>query len=192
MDTADPFAPLELMPDICIDLETMGTKPNAPIIAIGAVAFNLFQMRFGEMFYVNVDLASSVELGFVIDPATVMWWLGQDDDARRNLLRDPRPITSALTELSRFMNDNCVPFNQVNVWGNGPDFDNLILAEHYRAAKQVPPWRYTGNRCYRTVRRLYPNVEMDPAKGTHHNALDDAVYQVEHLFKIRRTLRGNA
>ena len=73
---------------IMIDLETMGTRPDAPIVAIGAVAFRPdSQHKDGEMelggiygtFYMTIDLAKSVREGAVIDPDTVMWWMQQSD-----------------------------------------------------------------------------------------------------------------
>ena len=45
------------------DLETMGTKPDAAITAIGAVAFDLKSKTLGKEFYVVVDLASSMAAG---------------------------------------------------------------------------------------------------------------------------------
>ncbi len=69
------------------------------------------------------------------------------------------------------------------MWGNGSDFDNTLLEEAYRATGIKPPWRFTGNRCYRTVKNLFPDVWVDPV-GTAHNALDDATYQANHLIAI--------
>lgn len=49
----------------------------------------------------------------------------------------------------------------------------------------------TEVRCFRTLKNLWPHIEPAKRTGTHHNALDDAIWQTEHIFTIRRSLRGN-
>lgn len=180
------------MPEVMVDLESMGTRPDAPILAIGAVTFNLQTLTLGEMFYINVDLASSVSLGSVIDPDTVMWWLKQSDEARSALTR-VRGVNApvALQNFSAWLDRNTVEIKSRKVWGCGPDFDCVLLSEHYRKAMHEVPWMFWNQRDYRTVKNLYQNVEQDPRVG-HHKAVDDAVHQVNHLFKIKRSLRGQA
>ena len=67
---------------VMVDLETMGKKHNAPIVAIGAVVFDPATGSIGESFYKVVCLESSVNWGAVIDPSTVIWWLKQSSEAR--------------------------------------------------------------------------------------------------------------
>lgn len=178
------------MPDVCIDLETMGNRPNAPIIAIGAVAFNLAEMTIGEKFYANVNLASSVALGSVMDPSTVMWWMQQSEDARKAVTRKGRQVTEVLPDFADWLTTNVVALKDRKVWANGTDFDCTILGEHYHKAGLEVPWMYYAKRDYRTVRELWKSVPEDVNAGAH-NALDDAVHQVSHLFKIKGVLRGN-
>lgn len=180
------------MPEVMIDIETMGTRPNAPMVAIGAVAFNLHSMTMGERYYANIDLNSSVEGGAVLDPDTVMWWLSQSDEARAKLTSGTRVhVLDFLKGFSTWLDDSCVSQRDRKVWACGTDFDNTILAEHYRRASLPVPWRYYNSRDQRTVRDLWPAIkETVRRKGTHHNALDDAIFQVEVLFTIRKTLRG--
>jgi len=85
---------------IMIDLETMGTRPDAPIIAIGAVSFDVDTDWVWRTFYVNIDLQSAVSAGAKIDPSTVMWWMKQSDEARRllppaNPWASPRHLTNS-------------------------------------------------------------------------------------------------
>ena len=76
----------------------------------------------------------------------------------------------------------------------GPTFNRTInltsSVAHggaYNRLGQKTPWYWSNERCFRTVRNLYPTIEYDPSqKGEGaHNALADAVFQVEHLFKIK-------
>ena len=171
---------------IMIDLETMGTRPNAPIISIGAVAFD------GEgivsKFYRTVALQSSVRSGAVIDPNTVMWWMGQDVDARSALMDDEsEPLKSVLGDLRQMV---CSYGDDLKgVWGNGASFDNVIVTESCFRLGMPACWEFWKDRCYRTVKNMYPDVPM-VRQGTHHNALDDARTQAEHLIAISKS-RGD-
>jgi hypothetical protein len=54
----------------------------------------------------------------------------------------------------------------------------VILANAYNACNMEAPWKFWGNRCFRTLKNLKPHFIMTrPSNLTHHNALDDAVYQ---------------
>jgi len=69
------------------------------------------------------------------------------------------------------------------MWGNGASFDNVILSETYLRLGMKAPWPFWKNKCYRTAKGMYPAVEINRS-GTHHNALDDARSQAEHLIAI--------
>lgn len=193
-DEFDPVPPpprVGSMPDVMIDIETMGTRHNAPVIALGAVAFNLATLEVGEKFYANINLASSVALGSVMDPSTVIWWMQQSEDARKAVTRKGRPATEVLADFADWLTGNTVALKDRKVWANGTDFDCTLLSEHYHKAGLDVPWMYYAKRDYRTVRELWKSVPEDTNAGAH-NALDDAVHQVNHLFKIRRTLKGTS
>lgn len=170
-------------PDVMLDLETMGTGPLAPIVAIGAVLFDPINGIVGEGFYAATDLQSAVAIGAVIDPGTVLWWLRQSDAARAAIAQDgATPITVALLRFADWMHLHTDERN-VRVWGNGASFDNVILAQAYRMAGQQAPWRYYNDRCYRTMKAQQPDLQL-VRSGTHHNALDDAESQARHLVAI--------
>jgi len=170
---------------IMIDLETMGTRPDAPIVAIGAVAFDANGIT--REFYANVDLGSAVNSGAKIDANTVMWWMQQDDDARAALVgkEDQYSLVGALVEFSKWMYID----RTAGVWGNGATFDNVILREAYLRAAVPCPWPFWDDKCYRTVKGIYPDVPLDRS-GTHHNALHDARTQAEHLIAINAAAGG--
>ena len=74
----------------------------------------------------------------------------------------------------------------VRPYGNSASFDLPKIATACQRADLPVPWHYVNERCFRTMRAMYPSVEYNPAdKGTgNHNALEDAKFQVEHLWKI--------
>ena len=166
---------------VMIDLETMGTRPDAPIIAIGAVAFD--EKAIHSEFYVVVDLADSVAEGGVMDPNTVLWWMKQSDEARAEFAREGQELGLALGMFREWIG----PYAD-GVWGNGASFDNVILSEAYRRMGNEAPWPFWKDRCYRTMKSISA-VPMERG-GTHHNALDDARTQAIHLQMISKDMGG--
>ena len=168
-----------------IDLETMGTGANAPIMSIGAVRFDINGVDTLSPFYANVDLKSAVDGGGVMDPSTVLWWLDQDKEAIKALKGNELHINQALLNLLNWMG-GASKIRDNFVWGNGSDFDNVILRSAYDRMPLTVPWRYTNNRCYRTIKNEFGADIQFVRVGTAHNALDDAISQAEHLIKIYR------
>lgn len=171
------------MKNIMIDLETMGTASNAAIIALGAVEFG--GAGLGREFYRTIALDSAEHYGLKIDASTIMWWLKQSDAARSAFEKEGGSLFNVLNEFSTFMSRS----NDIKVWGCGSDFDNVILANAYKAVNLTVPWKFYNNRCYRTLRGIFSGVPM-VRSGTHHNALDDAKDQATHLVAILNSIGG--
>lgn len=171
---------------VMVDLETFGSTPGSAIASIGAVAFNLTTGELGGEFYRVIDPASCTDLGLTIDGATVLWWLGQGDSARR-ALTETRGIhlAVALQEFSAFW----AVTGAARFWSHGANFDDPLLAAAYRACKVRTPWRYTESRCTRTIFEL-ANVSPDRGEGTHHNALDDAKAQALAVITAMRAIHS--
>jgi hypothetical protein len=168
---------------IMIDLETMGTRPDAPIISIGAVAFDNLSVL--DTFYANVDLSSAVNSGAKIDAQTVMWWLRQDAQARA-AFEDGQDVAYSLVGALTPFSANWMAKHEVRaIWGNGATFDNVILRESYHRTAVPFPFPFWLDRCYRTVKSSHPDVAMERV-GEHHNALDDAKSQALHLIAINQ------
>jgi hypothetical protein len=165
--------------NVMIDLETLGKNSHSAIISIGAAEFNASGL--GRTFYANIDPESCVRAGLKMDASTVMWWMQQSEQARAAFNAD------AKSSLLRALTDFCDWFpDKACVWGNGATFDNVILSNAYDLTSIAKPWKYNADRCYRTLKALYPGVTPDLRGGTYHNALDDAVHQAQHAAKILR------
>ena len=171
--------------DVMLDLETMGKGPNAAIVAIGAVEMDFETGKLGREFYRVVDLRTSVLDGGVMDADTVMWWLDQSESARA-ALKQGEELWKVLHHFAIWLEERP---RSVKVWGNGAEFDNVILSQAYKHVEKETPWKYYNNRCYRTVKNLFPKIELERT-GTHHNALDDAKSQADHLLGIIGSLGG--
>lgn len=172
------------MNNMMLDLETLGTSSNAAIVSIGAVYFDPTTNTLGNEFYADIDLKSAVAFGGQIDADTVIWWLGQSEDARKALYLPHQTTTAVniLTTLESFA-EFCVP--KVHIWGNGVDFDNVVLGNAYKRAEMEMPFSYGKNRCFRTMKAMLPSVNVN-REGTHHHALDDAKHQARYLMAAMR------
>jgi exodeoxyribonuclease VIII len=171
------------MHDVMIDLETMSTRPNAAIVAIGAVEFDIKSLSTGRAFYRVVDLDSSIRSGGEVDADTILWWLRQSEPARLALLQDTEHISTVLVAFSTWIRESGLESDAIRVWGNGSDFDNVILASAYRRWNITLPWKFFNNRCFRTFKSIHHDIKTERV-GTAHNALDDAMHQARHLLAI--------
>lgn len=184
--------PLLQQPEVMLDLETMSVRPDAAIVAIGAVAFDRTDpSRTWPTFYERVDLSSSMAAGGAVDGATVRWWLQQSESARAEVsARDAAHIAAVLSLFSAWI-DSLGDRAKVLMWGNGADFDNVVLRSAYERLMLEAPWSWWNNRCFRTLRKERPEVAEPPQAAGHveHHALDDARQQVEHLLAIHDAAR---
>lgn len=184
---------------VMVDLETMGKKHNAPIVAIGAVVFDPATGSIEESFYKVVCLESSVNWGAVIDPSTVIWWLKQSSEARSAIVNDDAiPLQDALLQFREFVSDNVAGGSKkAQVWGNGASFDNSILRSSYDCIAEDYPWEYWNDRDVRTMVELGQAISFDPKttipfEGSRHNALADAIHQARYVSAIwQRIIAGN-
>ncbi|WP_177341875.1 3'-5' exonuclease [Klebsiella variicola] len=182
------------MNHLMIDLETMGNKPTAPIVAIGAVFFDPTSSELGAEFYVAVNLASAMEQGAKPDGDTILWWLKQSAEARSAICTDDaHHIDEALYELSDFISRNSDNPRYLKVWGNGAKFDNVILRSAYDRAGQTCPWQFWNDSDVRTMVLLGKKLGFDPKRnmpfdGVAHNALADARHQAKYVSAIWQKL----
>lgn len=161
-----------------IDLETMGTSKDSAILSIGAIKFD---KEPSDTFYRVVNLKSAQRAGGKIEGDTVIWWMGQSDSARKAVIGDDNVlIETALREFANWIREDSLE----GMWGNGSDFDNVVLENAYLRLGWTPPWTYRQNRCYRTIRALFPEIRIQKGEETPHHALDDAIVQARHLGEI--------
>ena len=186
------------MNHIMLDLETLDTSSSAVVLSIGAVAFDPGTNALGALgdkFYVEMteDVGTQQARGRTISGDTVRWWMQQDVLAKRVFAVPPpdgveRVNTfEALTRFGIFVAAN--GDRDVELWGNGADFDNAILGSLYDAFGLRKPWSYSRNRCYRTMKNRGIGPRRPARIGTHHNALDDAITQAVHLQEIFACLK---
>ncbi len=171
------------MSHIMLDLETMGTDPYCPVIAIGACRFEMDDSPIEDTFYQVVSLESCMELGMKPSASTILWWMEQEDAAR--LVFGDKGAAKLVPALDAFTDwHNSRPDL---IWGNSARFDCGILEAAYKVCGKEVPWQHWRERCYRTAKSM-ADVSL-VRTGTPHNALDDAVTQAYHLRAIYKELK---
>lgn len=170
---------------LMLDIETMGNESFSSILSIGAVEFDINTGQTGKVFYRNVDLQSCIDLGLVMNASTVVWWLNQSEQARKDLIgRKSIPIIDALNEFSEFCNKD------YQIWGNSARFDCGILQNAYNKAGLPIPWDFRKERCVRTLVSFAPEVKAKyNIIGIQHNAVDDCFTQIGYCSEIWNTLK---
>ncbi len=169
-----------------LDLETLGTRPGCSILSIGAVAFDPATRQLGPTFYTVINRASCRKAGLIEDRSTIAWWARQSEQARAVLSEAESIATPSIMDAAELFAGYLSNFaGSRRIWGCGADFDNAILAHIYAQVGRALPWRYTNNRCYRTLKNLMPAIKPTERKGlVAHNALDDAIHQAQHAMEL--------
>lgn len=172
-----------MTPQVMIDLETLGVGSKPVLLSLGATKFN--ETEILDRFHVGIDPTSCQRIGLQVDASTVMWWMDDDRAAGRQALLglERHDIVSVLTGFAEWFGPDPLP-----VWGNGATADNVWLRNAFELAGVPCPWPYWMDRCHRTIKNLAPGVNI-PREGTHHDALDDAIYQTAQWQAIMSALR---
>ncbi|KGA40735.1 ATPase [Pectobacterium odoriferum] len=179
------------MNNLMIDLEAMGSNPQAPIVAIGAVFFEPATGELGSEFYSPVSLESAMHGGGIPDAKTIIWWTEQSEEARAAINKGFALIV-VLHELKKFVVTNSDP-KYLRVWGNGAGFDNVILRESCKRECFGDIWQFFNDRDVRTIVELGRAIGFDPKKdipfgGERHHALADAIHQAKYVSAIWQRL----
>lgn len=179
-----------------LDLETLSIAPNAYIRSVGAAFFDA--SGIGPMFYESCD--GSEQPGADVDDATKTWWDQQSQSAKDALANTSQNrLIDTLESFSRWVyaeihhvkRDNPQAEIDVWMWGNGADFDNVILTNAYKRVGVQPPWKWYNSRCYRTLKNLPSCRRIKPEEfsGEKHNALADARHQALHASRLLQVVQ---
>lgn len=182
--------------DVMIDLETLGTRPDAAIIQVGAVMFEARdrgRILNGKGFNRHVLVQDGAG---TIDHSTIAFWLQEKSAAKmgRALAERAEPLFAVLSALEQWPGEvvEGMTWDQVEtVWSNGAAFDQPILASAYSKMGRNPPWHYRASRCCRTLFDLAGGAPTIDWTGlTPHDALDDSIGQAMQVQSAMALLRG--
>ena len=177
------------MKHLMIDLETMGTLFNAPVLAIGAVFFDPETGELGETFYGGIDVEDACRYGKP-SGSTIKWWMKQGDEARAAAIAGTSSSADVFGAFMAFVQKGG---KNVKPWGNGATFDISMLEFAFaRVLDKTQPWEFWNVRDCRTIKEIGELVSpfRGERQGTHHQSLDDAIFQAQWVSHYWQALRG--
>lgn len=167
---------------VMLDLETLSSNSNAAVIQIGAVAFDLSSM--GPNYKATIDIADAMKHGEV-SPSTLKWWMTQSDAARTSSMSGITTTADALNGLNTFITSLGDPY-ELQFWAHAT-FDFPVIMSAYNAAGIKAAIPYKRTRDLRTLESFWSDfIAWDARDGTHHDALDDALFQAKHAQLMLR------
>lgn len=165
-----------------LDLETLGTRPGCVVLSIGACRFcpesgEIYAdlgAPIGAPFYTTVDMRTSFKAGLTFEVDTLIWWMNQSQEARRDTFKGETSLVGALHAFSNWYLTHKGP-----IWCHGATFDVPILAAAYYKTGIDLPWDFRTVRDTRTLFDLAGGISIPRTEGVLHNALDDAINQAK-------------
>ena len=172
--------------DVMVDIETLSSRLDAVVLSIGACEFDPESGVVGLTFY---GAANPNQSGRHISGDTVLWWLLQDDAARKAITGRKRVTLEKLLE--QF--SGWFPGGE-KIWSHAT-FDIPVLTSAYESVGKKPPWIFSNCRDIRTIldhggmsRDEY--VRLKESGGTLHDALSDAIGQAAIVSACIARIRG--
>lgn len=163
------------MKHVMVDIETLDTAPSSVVLSIGAVKFD-FASDNVDTFQINLDIQDQINMGRTISADTLIWWTKQPCIELSTI--NPVNVCKALNEFVEWLGSDIV-----GLWGNGVAFDNVILVNLFRSIG-LSPLDHRKDRCFRTIKSLFPLSQKISREGVYHNSVDDALHQVRVLKAI--------
>jgi hypothetical protein len=172
-----------------IDFETFGKGIHggtSAVCQVGACYFDPLTGEVGKTISMNIDADSHVHQGDgKLDADTVYWWLQQSDAARKSLLENRLNIHDAMLNLNEFLKD------AKHIWSHAT-FDFVLLGRCLRSCNIKPNFSYKAGMDIRTLVYLAgTQVSKHERAGTHHNGLDDCIYQVKYVTEALNVVKAN-
>jgi len=164
---------------LMLDLETMSTKPNAAVVAIGARLFDL-RNGVGKGFEVFIDPSLATQFGET-DIDTMNWWHKQP--AYELVFNGKTHPADAVHRFLQFVGEH----QPETVWANSPSFDIVIMRHLCQQVQLKFPFHYRDERDFRTMKALAKDLNVD-LEGcwqglTPHSPLDDATAEAMAMHR---------
>lgn len=173
-----------IIPFMMGDIETLDTKPTAVVLTIGAAAMDA-NGDIMETYHAHLNIQNQLDRGRTVSASTIGWWLGQSDEARKDVrasFDNEIPLAVTLIGFNQFI-ARCEKHGATAFYSNGPEFDAVILQSLYNTAGVTWPVKHWNIRSFREMKTRFP--DQGPAfVGEKHNALADAIHQANWLWNI--------
>lgn len=167
-----------------IDIEGLGTGPDAAILTIAAQSFDPFGTGFypERCYYARITLESQPTRNIQQD--TIDWWATQPEAQAEAFMEEGRVgLDQALDSLYK------LAWQHDLIWAQGPTYDINILENAYKSYGKAQPWQFYRIRDSRTLLSLWPDRPKPPVS---HHALEDCRRQIELVQQCLKTLNIKA
>lgn len=166
-----------------LDLETASTESDAAVVAIGATAFSLLPGEMPHEFYGHLNLEDCENKKLRIDEETIAWWKDQRVELRDEAFKGAEVSSiTTLVDFTAWYSDLQKRYKTVRIWGNGANFDPVVIGNCLDAFDVKIPWQFRDVRCLRTLLKLLPKkYHIEQPEHTKHHAFWDARYEALNL-----------
>ena len=197
--------------DVMIDIESASTEPNALILSIGLVKFNMFTgcssnlsceilIDVSEFFeftqdenhtQTTISYKTGTSSPYHIARDTITWWNTQSNQTRQHTFCNGQRvnISDALHQINTFCStDETTKIERF--WAQGINFDPVVLEFAFKQNSIKPCWSYYQWRDSRTVSSLVPRYIWPKRNSLEaHDALSDCHYQIQVLLASLASLK---
>ncbi|MBE0470411.1 MAG: 3'-5' exoribonuclease [Methyloprofundus sp.] len=178
--------------DVVIDIETLSTQPNALVATVGIAAFNVNEPgdRIYKKHHIKLSPNQQHIKGRHVCPGTQAWWGKQSIEAI-----DQTFIYGEISGINQLYSI-LEKFKDCRVWGNGPEFDLVILESLLKDFGFEWPFKYWNHHSVRTaiegLKIIYSNDDIKNEiafEGVKHCAVDDAMHEAYFVQWYLKELR---
>jgi hypothetical protein len=172
------------MSSLMVDIEGLGTGPDAAILTIAAQSFDPLGTGYyaDRCYYARVTLESQEHRNIQQD--TIDWWATQPEAQAEAFMEEGRvSLDQALDSLYK------LAWQHDLIWAQGPTYDINILEHAYKSYGKAQPWQFYRVRDSRTLLSLWPDRPKPPVS---HHALEDCRRQIELVQQCLKTLNIKA
>ena len=189
--------------DIMVDLETLGTDPDAVVIQLSGVVYDRKTGKTMEEFDEFISPKSALDAKLTISASAMKWWFQQDQRVFKKIILGAvskgKDITEVLNHFNNFLEDVKTKYktNSIHLWGNGTMSDNVWIDNCYRNTNVKNPFKYFEHKDVRTLVQLGEDILgrdcRDDIKfeGLEHDALADCYHQIKFCVKIYKEIIKN-
>lgn len=174
----------ERYPDVMVDIETTGTRPDRnAILQIAAVKFNLETREVSPDFF---NQCMTVPKWRSWDQGCVEWW-SQQPDVLRNIMAQSQDPKTVMTSFQKYI----VDAGQPRMWSKPSHFDFVFISGYFEDYDMVNPLSYRDAIDMNSfIRGMYIPELTDTSKfektitheGAAHDGLQDCFFQLKTLF----------
>lgn len=184
---------------VMVDIESLALAPKAVVTQLAFVAFDLDDpdttIRTDEEY---LPLDPQLVLSRVISGDTLIWWMGQNEQARKrfeaNKGNDFQELVALVQSWIRKFEQATAGAEKVEVYAQGPQFDIVTIESLLADLGLEAPWKYNQIRDLRTLMAEAgmdkSTVPMAPGLVSHH-ALSDCRHQINVLQEAWRRIRSS-